>query len=190
MLDALLRSGLRAKVLSRFFLHPEERYFVRQLNALIGGDATNLSRELSRLERIGILISTMEGRQKYYQANPDCPIREELRGIAAKTVGLADVLRAALTPLRPGIQAAFIYGSQASGKATTKSDVDVLVIGDLDELELHKAVGRAETGLGRAVNYRLMSAREFRLRRTAKGGFLARIVAGPKIMLVGNADEL
>jgi predicted nucleotidyltransferase len=177
-------------VLARFFTRPDERYFVRQLSALLGTDVANLSRELSRLESIGILVSKTEGRQKYYQANPDCPIRDELRGIAAKTVGLADVLRDALAPLGPQISTAFIYGSQASGKATAKSDVDLHVVGDVDEMRLHEAVGRAEAELGRAVNYRLMSEREYRSRRRKKDGFLARVLAGPKIMLIGDADGL
>ena len=186
MLNKLLGSRLRAKALGCFFSHPDERYFGRQLHALLGEDATNLSRELARLATMGVLVCKTEGRQKYYQANPQCPIYDELRGIAVKTAGLADVLRVALAPMRADIKTAFIYGSQASGTATANSDVDLLVVGDMDEMRLHKAVSRAEAQLGRAVNYRLMSRAEYRLKGRAKAGFLARVLAGPKIFVVGE----
>ena len=53
---------------------------MRQLTALIGEDSTNLSRELVRLEKTGILVSATEGRQKYYQANRRSPVFDELQG--------------------------------------------------------------------------------------------------------------
>jgi len=190
MLDKLLRSRLRAKALGWFFLHPDERYFVRQLHALLGEDATNLSRELARLEALGVLTSTTEGRQKYYQVNPDCPIRDELCSIAMKTSGLADVLRAVLKPLHAQIAAAFVYGSQAAGEAVLGSDVDLFIVGDVDEMKLHKAVTQAEARLGRAVNYRLMSRGEYRRERRKRTGFLARVMAGPRLPVMGSADEV
>ncbi len=190
MLDKLLGSKLRAKVLGWFFSHPDERYFGRQLHRLLGEDATNLSRELARLAATGVLLCKADGRQKYYQANPKCPIYDELRGIAVKTAGLADVLRAALAPMRANIAAAFIYGSQAAGTATAGSDVDLMLVGDVDEMSLHRAVSRAESQLSRAVNYRLMSRAEYRSKRKEKAGFLARVLAGPKIMILGTVDGL
>ena len=190
MLEKLLRSRLRAKVLGWLFSHPDERYFVRQLHALLGEDATNLSKELARLAAIGVLVSKTDGRQKYYQADAKCPIYDELRGIAVKTAGLADVLRVALAPMRADIKTAFIYGSQAAGRAVANSDVDLLVVGDVDEMGLHMAVSQAEGQLGRAVNYRLMSRNEYRLKHKDKVGLLARVLAGPKIFLLGTADEL
>ena len=90
MLEILLGSKLRAKVLGWLFSHPDERYFVRQLTLLVKEDSTNVSRELARLEKTGILISTTEGKQKYYQANRESPIFDELHGLMVKS-GMADV---------------------------------------------------------------------------------------------------
>jgi len=190
MLAELFGSRLRAKIIGWIFSHPDERYFVRQLHGLIGEDSTNVSRELARLEGLGLLCCRVEGRQKYYQANRESPIYEELRGLAVKTVGLADVLRTALAAMAKSIGMAFVYGSQASGRAKPGSDVDLLVVGDADELALHRAVLRAEKQLGRAVNYTLLNRDEFRRRRKEKGGFLARILSGPKLLILGNADEI
>ena len=190
MLAELVGSKLRAKILGWLFSHPDERYFVRQLHGLIEEDSTNISRELARLEALGILRCRVEGRQKYYQANRGSPIFEELRGLALKTVGLADVLRTALTPMAKTIDLAFVYGSQASGHAKAGSDVDLLVVGELDEMALHKTVSRAEKQLGRSVNYTLLSRREFQQRGKEKDGFLARVMAGPKLRILGDADEI
>lgn len=111
MLAYLLGSRLRAKVLGWLFSHPDERYFVRQLTGLLEEDSTNISRELARLEKMGVLVSTQEGRQKYYQANSECAVFPELRGLALKTAGLANVLREVLAPMASQIAVAFVYGS-------------------------------------------------------------------------------
>ena len=190
MLANLLGSRLRAKLLGWLFSHPDERYFVRQLTGLLGEDSTNISRELARLEKMGILVSTREGRQKYYQANRQSAIFSELCGLAVKTSGVADVLRKALAPMSGRISSAFVYGSMAKGAATSTSDVDLLVAGDLDETALHKALMQAEQQLGRTVNYTLLSQAEFKRRRLEKKGFLARVLAGPRIGIAGSKDEI
>jgi predicted nucleotidyltransferase/DNA-binding transcriptional ArsR family regulator len=85
MLETLLGSRLRAKILAWLFSHSDERYFVRQLTALLKEDSTNVSRELARLQKDGILVSSSEGKQKYYQANRDSPIYNELKSLVQKT---------------------------------------------------------------------------------------------------------
>ena len=79
IIETLTGSKLRAKVLGWLFSHPDERYFVRQLTALLDADSTNVSRELARLEKTGILVSTTEGQQKYYQANRQSPLLINIR---------------------------------------------------------------------------------------------------------------
>ena len=87
MLEKLMGSRLRAKALEWLFSHPDERYFVRHLASLINEDSTNLSRELSQLEITGIIISTREGKQKYYRANRESPLFNDLYGLITKTAG-------------------------------------------------------------------------------------------------------
>jgi len=172
------------------FSHPDERYFVRQLANLVNEDSTNVSRELARLEKTGILVSTTEGKQRYYQANRQSPLFNELRGLIIKTAGLADVLREVLVPLAEQIALALVYGSMASGEANSASDIDLLVVGDIDETALHRALSEAENRLGRPVNYTLMSQAEFDRKRSQKGGFLDRVLSGQKIMLLGHIDGI
>jgi len=190
MLDKLLRSRLRAKVLGWLFTNHDQRYYVRELTKLLEEDSTNISRELARLEEMGILLCQKEGKQKYYQANPQCAIFEELRGLALKTTGLVGVLREALSHFNEQIALAFVFGSQAKGTATWQSDVDLLIVGDVEETALHSAVSAVEERIHRSINYTLLSRKEFHKRRGKTGSFLTQILAGPKIMVVGSNDDL
>ena len=190
MLGELFGSGLRAKVIGWLFTHADETYFVRQLESLLHEDSTNLSRELARLERQGVLTCQARGRQKYYRANPACPIFDELRSIAAKTSGLADVLRGILQPLQKKISVAFIYGSQAGGTAKATSDVDLMVVGDVSFREIVTALQPAQDRLGREVNPTVYSQDEFQKKLTTGHHFLRRVMAGPRIFLIGDEHEL
>ena len=188
MLEKLLGSQLRARVIGWLFTHPDERYYVRQLAKLLGEDSTNLSRELVRLEGLGILTCQHEGRQKHYQANRALPIFDELRSIAIKTLGVVEVLSDALAPHRDRIALAFVYGSVAQGTHTAKSDVDVVIVGDIDAVDLHHAIMQVESKLKRTVNYSLFSPDEFMAERNNADSFISSVLSGPKIIIMGTAD--
>ena len=190
MLETLLGSRLRAKALAWLFTHPDERYFVRQLTALLGEDSTNLSRELARLERIGILVSATEGRQKYYQANRRSPVFDELHGLMLKTAGAADTLRKALEPRMADIRLAFIFGSMAGRTENRLSDVDLLVVGDISFGDVVDLVSDAEKTLSREVNPVVYTVAEFGKRSCQDHYFVSNILSGDKILLVGDENEL
>jgi len=189
MLEKLLGSRLRARLIGWLFTHPDERYYVRRLASILGEDSTNLSRELARLEELGVVVSEPEGREKHYRANRNLPIFDELCSIAAKTAGLVDVLAAALAPYRDRIVAAFVYGSIAQGTYTAESDVDLMVVGDLDPVDLHRAISHAEEKLKRTVNYSLFSTEEFQRVKKKPDGFLADVLARPKLLVIGKIDD-
>jgi predicted nucleotidyltransferase len=190
MLTELFGSRLRAKLLGWLLTHPDERFFVRQLAGLLDEDSTNISRELARLVRLAIVRSQSEGRQKYFQADPDGPAYAELRGLAIKSFGLADVLRESLRPLAGRIAAAFVYGSQAAGKASASSDVDVMVIGSASFGDVVSALAPAQQRLGREVNPTVYAPGELTSKMTAKHSFLTQVLAGTKVFLVGDERAL
>lgn len=190
ILEQLLGSRLRAKALTWLLSHPGERFFVRQLAAALGEDSTNLSRELIRLEGMGIVTSVREGQQRYFQPDPHCPIYPELRGLVAKTSGVSDLLREALRPLSSQIQAAFVFGSVAAGKETAASDVDVLVVGSVQLRDLVEAFSSVQDRLGREVNPTIYPAQEFREKIIRGHHFLTGVLQGPKIFLIGSSNEL
>ena len=190
MLETLLGSKLRAKVLGWLFSHPDERYFVRQLTALVQEDSTNVSRELARLEKTGILISTTEGRQKYYQANRESPLFDELHGLILKTAGVADVLRSALEPAKEKIRVAFIFGSIASSNENRGSDIDIMIIGKISFEEVVAHLSPTEKKLKREVNPVVYPVAEFKRKVKEDHHFVKTVLDDGKIFLVGDEGEL
>jgi len=188
----LLCGGLfgktRQAVLALLYGRTDTSFYTKQvLDAVKSGRGT-VQRELKNLTDSGIIMREVQGRQVYYRANAKCPIFNELKSIVSKTFGLADVLREALAPLEEQIAFALVYGSMASGQATSASDIDLLVVGDIDETMLHRALSEAENRLGRPVNYTLMSQAEFDKKRSQKGGFLDRVLTKQKIMILGYVN--
>ena len=138
ILGTLIGSRLRTKVLGWLFAHPGQRYFVRQLAVLVEEDSTNVSRELARLEQAGILVSTTEGKQKYYQVNRQHPLFDELRGLAVKTVIHEETSpvsqpfrlprkRLAMFCREHHIRKLSLFGSVLTNDFRPDSDIDVLV---------------------------------------------------------------
>lgn len=185
-LSVALFGRTQRAVLGCLFGQPDRSFYLREIVRAAGVGQGGVQRELRRLADAEILTETRIGNQVHYQANRDCPIFSELHGLMLKTAGLADVLREALAPLSSDIALAFVYGSQARGDVGAASDVDVFVVGDLDEMALHRALSTAEEKLGRDVNYTLLSRSEFARRRKEKTGFVERVLDGEKIALVGD----
>lgn len=190
MIEAIFGSKLRTKILGWLYTHTDQRYFVRQLTNLIKEDSTNVSRELIRLEKAGIVVSTTEGRQKYYQANSKSPIFNELKSIVRKTFGVADVIREALAPVSGGIKAAFIFGSVARSSDDRKSDIDVMIIGDITFDEVVSALSPAENTLGREINSVVYPVAEFSKKVNKDHYFVKNVLGKEKIFLIGDEDEL
>src|SRR5437764_14657101 len=79
-------------LLSLFFVRPEQSFYLRQIvrTASVGQGAAQ--RELARWTEAGLLVRTERGNQVCYQANPASPVFSELKSLAVKTVGVADIL--------------------------------------------------------------------------------------------------
>jgi len=177
-------------VLGWLFTHPDERYFVRQLTSLLREDSTNVSRELMRLEKTGILVSAKEGKQKYYQANRKSPIYDELHGLIVKTTGVVDVLRSALSPSAGRIKVAFIFGSIASGNEDKASDIDVMVVGAISFGDVVSLLSSAEEKLGREINSVVYPIAEFKQKVRDDHHFVKTVLDSEKIFLIGDEGEL
>jgi predicted nucleotidyltransferase len=178
-------------VLRILFGHSNERFYFRQIvrAARLGTGA--VQRELRQLWNAGIVTRTTDGIQTYYQANRECPVFGELRGLVLKTFGVAEVLRAALRPLEGGIDVAFLYGSVASGSETAASDIDVMVVGSRVSLDDVVAVfADAQRDLGREVNPSVYRTAEFCRKLAAGHHFLTSVAARAKVFLIGDEGEL
>lgn len=178
----------RAEVLGALLLRPDRALHVRQLARLTGTSPGSLHRELRTLEKTGLLTRETVGRNVLYRSNQRHVLFPELAGLLRKTTGLADVLRSALAPLGKRVDYAFVYGSVASGRDRPGSDIDLMLVGDVDLSTAVEALTKAASQLEREINPTPVKLQDF-LRRMQKDGFERRVLSEPKIWLTGDADE-
>ena len=187
--DALFTTT-QQRVLALLFGQPSRSFFASELIALTGSGSGAVQRELKRLTSSGLVTVKRIGKQKHYQANPDCPVFEELCALVRKTVAMVAPIRRAFAPLTEAITLALIYGSVVKGTDTASSDIDLLVVADDLSLEtLYSALAPVEASLDRKISPTLYTTKEFDDRRAAGNPFLARVLEGEHLLLVGGADD-
>jgi len=189
-LASFLFSEYRRKVLVLMLLNPDRQYHQREIARLTQTISGTLSRELSKMVEAGVLLKVPVGNQMQYRANRQCPIFSELVSILHKTDGLADSIALALEPLSDRISTAFVFGSIASGKATSHSDVDLMVIGSVSFSELIEHLYPLQEILGREINAKQYPEKEWFQLLTAQGGFVRDLMAKPKLFVIGSEEGL
>ena len=188
--DALF-TQTQQRVLGCLFGQPGRRVTVSELKQTTGAGSGAVQRELARLTGSGLLTVEKVGNQKYYRANPDSPIHDELVAIVRKTFGLAMPLREALAPLADGLHAAFVYGSVAKGADTAGSDIDLMLVSDtLAYADVMTALHPAIEQMGRDIRPTIYTRAEFARRLAGGNAFVAKVMAQPKLWLVGSEHEL
>jgi len=190
-LAGALFSGTQRRVLGLLFGQPDRSFYATELINLAGVGSGAVQRELARLAQSGLVTVKPVGNQRHYQANPDSPIYEELCSLVRKTVGMAEPLRAALAPLAAQIKVAFVYGSIAKQQDTARSDIDLLLVSDtLTYGDTILALQDLSAQLGREVNPNIFTPQDFAKRLREGGAFVSRVMAQPKIWLIGGPDDL
>lgn len=188
-LSALL-SPTRQAVLAATFLRPEKSWYLSELATHLETRPSSLQRDVDSLVRVGILEKHVDGRRSYIKANQDSPIFPELRSLIEKTSGIVPLLQEAVGQLGKKIQWAFIYGSLARSEEATKSDVDLMLIGNVSTMEMVPALQRLEKAVGREINPTVFTKEDFLKNVAQKNHFLLTVMRGQKIMLKGTANEL
>jgi len=187
MLEYIISSKAKRSLLKLFLTNPNRAFYVREIAKLTGEPLNAVRRELGYLEKAGLVRSRREGNLKLYSVVKEFPFYSELKRIIYSTIGLGDYLKAKLQDSKQ-IELAFIYGSVAKDEETAKSDIDLLVVGNVDEEELHELVSEVESDIGRSVNYTLMSKTEFSRRLKTAEPFVKRVMAEKKVILKGKPD--
>jgi|SRR5581483_4130649 len=188
-LDALLPKT-RQGVLAAMLVRSEKAWYISELARHMGVPSSSLQRELQDLTAAGILKTHKQGRMVYYQANTESPLFPDLQGLLVKTAGLVDVLTDALKPLAKKLRLVFVYGSIASGQERSESDIDLMVIGSVMPADIVLPLRRAQQVLGREINPTVYSPAEFNRKRAGKNHFLTQVLSEPRLIVLGNEDEL
>ena len=187
--DALFTTT-QQRLLALLFGQPGRSFFASELIQLTRSGSGAVQRELKRFTSSGLVSATSIGRQKHYQANPGCPVYEEMSGIVRKTLTPAEPIRRALEALADRIDLVLVYGSVVQGTETAGSDIDLLVVADGVMLEeVYAVLSPVETSLSRRISPTLYTSHEFDERRAAGNLFVTNVLAGEHVILIGGEND-
>jgi predicted nucleotidyltransferase len=185
----LSKSKIRRDLLALFFSNPSEKYYLRQLQRILGYSAGSIRRELLKFKQDDLFTTEKVGNLIFYSLNTNHPLFEELKSIVFKTVGIEGAIKKMLRQFEK-IECAFIYGSYAARNESASSDVDVMIIGNPDTSTLNEKIAELEEKLNRQINITLYSLSEYKRRKKSKLGFIMELLRNPKIMLIGKESDL
>lgn len=102
---------------------------------------------------------------------------------------LESVLRDALRPLGDQVELAFVFGSTARNRQQEESDIDLLVIGEVNLKALSGPLREAERILGRRINPVIYTRDSFRQKHHAGDPFLLEVCRREKIPVIPARGE-
>ena len=184
VLSRTLFGRTRGAVLAVLYGHVGDSFHLRQLSRLTKITLGAVQRELHQLVDAGLVTRRTSGNQVLYSANEASPVFTEMKSLVTKTVGIHDVLLAALHPLKERISVAFIYGSTARLKENTRSDVDLMIVGKVHFPDVIEHLADAQKTLNREINPTVYSTREFG--KKFRGNFLKTVLSENKLFLIGD----
>lgn len=190
MLEDLIVSKTRMKLLELFLTNPGKIHHVRELVRRVKEEINAVRRELAHLEKKSIVSKEPRGNRLYYGIRKDYPLFVELTEIFAKTRGLgADILK-----YRPKLgKLRFVAFSGRFARRMVKTDpeqVDVLVVGEVVLPELALLIRAEEARRSEEINYTVMTEEEFGFRKKRRDPFIVSILSGTRLMIIGDEEEL
>ena len=175
-------------MLSLLLLNPDTKFYQREIEAITGLAIRSIQRETERLEGLGVLRKSTEANKVYFQGNRDYSLFPELRRMLLKTVGLKVVLADAQADER--IKVALVHGTFATERERLTDPIAILVVGDVSNQELQARSEEVQGSIGREITCYARTPQSFRSRVQLGYGFVANVLAGPKLFLIGDKRTL
>lgn len=158
MIDTLISSKTRIKLLLKFFLNSRNASYLRGLESEFNDSSNAIRVELNRLEDAGFIQSDMKGNKKMYRANTRHPLFEEIHNIIRKHIGIDHIITNVIERLGT-VHAVFLTGSFAKG--IDSPVIDLIIIGEVDKIYLLQLIEKAETMVERKIRYLLYTREEW-----------------------------
>ena len=189
-LSDIITSKVRIKILELFFANVKEMYHVRGVVREIKEEINAVRIELVKMEKAGILKKEARGNRVYYWLRQDYPYFSDLLSMVAKSTGLGAEIAANKRKIG-SVSFAMFSGKFARRIERKKEDeVDVLVVGEIVLPELAGIIRLEESKRGKEINYTVMSREEFDFRKKRRDPFLLGILAGSRVMIIGDEQDL
>jgi len=159
MLDSLITSKTRIKLLLKFFLNSSSRAYLRNLENEFGESTNAIRQELNKLETAGLLSSEQQGNKKVFRANTGHPLFSDIHNILLKTIGFDQIIERVVTKLG-NVELAFVTGRFARGMDSPI--IDMLFVGkDINQEYLVRLVNKTEDLINRKIRYVIFNPEEF-----------------------------
>ncbi len=189
-LGDFITSKVRIKILELLYSNPNEMYHVRGIVRETKEEINAVRRELAKLEKVGMVRKEPRGNRIYYWTRSDYPMHGDLVSLVSKTTGLgAEIV---VNKNKIGKPNFVMFSGRFARRKERKrdDDVDILVVGEIVLPELATLIRAEESRRGDEINYTVMSREEFEFRKRRRDPFLLGILAGSRVMIVGDEENL
>lgn len=162
MIETLISSKTRIKLLLKFFLNSKTTAYLRSLEGEFGESTNAIRVELNKLENAGMLSSSLKGNKKIFQANTQHPLFKEIHNILLKHIGLDQIIENVVERLGD-VEQVYLIGDFAKG--LNSQIIDLIFVGDIDKTYLLNLIEKAENLIQRKVRYLIFKESELPLSR-------------------------
>jgi len=186
MFDLIFKSKIRKEILRLLFSYSGREFYLSEIAKKIHASVGNCQRELDKLVKSNILISQKKNNLKMYFVDKKNPFYKDLKNIIDKTIGIEGEIKKTIKKIS-GIEFAFIFGSYSKNDFLNSSDIDLFIIGEINENKFLIRIRLLEEKFNREINYHLYSKNEFK-KKFKSNSFLQNIIKN-YILLTDNQDE-
>ncbi len=157
MIDALISSKTRIKLLLKFFLNSHATAYLRSLESEFGESSNGIRVELNRMENAGLLVSSNSGNKKIFQANTAHPLFDDIHNIIMKHIGFDQIIENVIQRLGD-VQRVYLVGDFSKG--VDSQIIDLVFFGNFDKNYLMELIGKAEKLIKRKIRYLLYEEKD------------------------------
>ncbi len=167
MIETLISSKTRIKLLLKFFLNSKTTAYLRGLEEEFGESTNSIRLELNRFEKAGFLESQSQANKKIFQVNSKHPLFNDINSIVLKLVGLDHVIDYVLKQMGD-LTDVYLVGNLSKGKDSDL--IELVLIGDINEAFLKELIAKAEKKINKAIHYTHYQENDFNLSLITKPG--------------------
>jgi len=157
MIETLISSKTRIKLLMKFFLNGANTSYLRGLESEFGESTNAIRVELNRLEKANMLHSFTKGNRKYFQANKQHPLYNEIHNILRKHIGIDKIIELIIDRLGD-VHEVYLAGELAMGRNCGL--IDLILVGDVDQRYLTNLIEKTEIMINRKIRYMIYGVSE------------------------------
>ena len=148
LLNALITSKMRIKLLLRFFTQPDASFYLRGLAEEFGDSTNAVSFELRKLQEAGLLTSRVHGSRIMYSVNKKNAFYRDLARLVSRYLGFETIVDGVLN-LLDSLDAAYVIGDYAQG--IDSGVIEIVLIGQLIEENVLELCAKVERIINRNI---------------------------------------